>query len=78
MDLAGTAAGYVAHVAGNLRQWAERLTEALAGEDRIAGAHDPDARGRARGDDALTAEGALWPLRHRALGLPAPVVPRDP
>ncbi|WP_380173519.1 GNAT family N-acetyltransferase [Kineococcus sp. DHX-1] len=65
-DHGWTVAGYVAHVGDNLRQWAERLAEALAGEDRLVAAYDPDALGRARGYDVVTAEGALWSLRHSA------------
>jgi RimJ/RimL family protein N-acetyltransferase len=65
-DHGWTVAGYVAHVGDNLRQWAERLAEALAGEDRTVGAYDPDALGRARAYDAVAATGALWSLRHSA------------
>lgn len=63
-DHGWTVAGYIAHVGDNLRQWAERLAEALAGDDRLVAAYDPDALGRARGYDAVTAAGALWSLRH--------------
>ncbi len=62
-DHGWTVAGYVAHVGDNLRQWAERLVEAVAGQERLVDAYDPDALGRARGYDRIGAAGALWSLR---------------
>lgn len=65
-DHGWTVAGYVAHVGDNLRQWAERLVEAVAGQERLVDAYDPDALGRARGYDRIGAAGALWSLRGSA------------
>lgn len=67
-DLGWTAAGYVSHVADNLRNWSERLAGArLSGAVRVAG-YDPDLLARARGYDAVSAGAALWSLERAATG----------
>lgn len=61
-QLGWSAAGYVCHVADNLRIWAERLAgAALAGAVDVAG-YDEAALGTARNYNATAAAAALWSL----------------
>ena len=65
-DLEWNAAGYVCHVADNLRIWAERLAGAgLGGPAEVPG-YDENLLARAREYNQVPAEGALWSLRSAA------------
>jgi hypothetical protein len=57
---------YVAHVADNIRIWAERLV-AAAGASREVAAYDQDALARVRGYESMTLASVLWSLE-RAVG----------
>ncbi len=59
---AWTTAGYVCHVADNLRIWAERLAGAAAGAGSAVAGYDQDALAAARRYDAVPLEAALWSL----------------
>ena len=69
---------YVAHVADNLRIWAERLAGRAAGDDRPVARYDQDLLAEARHYPEISLAGALWSLERaagdwtRAVGLSEP------
>jgi hypothetical protein len=62
-DLGWTTAGYVSHVADNLRTWSERLAGGYLDGALAVPGYDPDLLSRARHYDELSLAGALWSLR---------------
>jgi DinB superfamily len=61
-DLTWTVAGYVSHVADNLRIWAERLMGILGGAPRLVGNYDENALAEARRYQDIPIEAATWSL----------------
>ncbi len=57
---------YVAHVADNLRIWAERLAGLAAGDDRPVARYDQDLLAEARRYREISLAGALWSLGRAA------------
>jgi hypothetical protein len=57
---------YVAHVADNLRIWAERLAGLAAGDDRPVARYDQDLLAEARHYREISLAGALWSLGRAA------------
>jgi len=66
-ELAWSAVAYVAHVADNLRIWAERLAGLAAGDRGPVAPYDQDDLAAARHYDEISVAGALWSLE-RAVG----------
>jgi uncharacterized damage-inducible protein DinB len=61
-ELAWSAAAYVAHVADNLRIWAERLAGLAAGDRGPVAPYDQDQLAAARHYQEISGAGALWSL----------------
>ena len=61
-DLGWTVTGYVAHVADNLRIWAERLAGITLGGSHAIVSFDEDALAAVRRYDALSLPGVRWTL----------------
>jgi hypothetical protein len=61
-DLTWSVAGYVCHIADNLRIWAERLAGLVAGDRCPVARYDQDFLARARHYDEIALAGALWSL----------------
>lgn len=61
-ELSWTAKAYVAHVADNLRIWAERMAAASAGVTAQIGEYDDNLLAQARAYEQMPLEGALWSL----------------
>jgi len=66
-NLSWPARAYVAHVADNLRIWAERLVAAALGASARVTPYDENLLATARGYDTLPIEGALWSLARAAV-----------
>jgi hypothetical protein len=60
--LAWTVAGYVSHVADNLRIWTERLRGVASGATRQVGGYDENELAQARNYALIPIEAALWSL----------------
>lgn len=65
-DLGWSVTGYVAHVADNLRAWAERVAGVLQGAGPEVGGYDPDELARARRYEEIALPAALWSLEQAA------------
>ena len=61
-ELAWTVAGYVSHVADNLRIWTERLRGVASGATPQVGGYDENELARARNDALIPLAAALWSL----------------
>ena len=61
-DLAWSVAGYVSHVADNLRIWTERLMGVVLGASSVVGGYDESELARARNYALIPLEAALWSL----------------
>ena len=61
-DLSWTVAGYVSHVADNLRIWAERLMGILGGAPRLVGNYDESTLAEARRYKDIPIQAATWSL----------------
>jgi DinB superfamily len=61
--LAWSVTGYVAHVADNLRIWAERLAGISLGGPTAVSSYDENALASARAYETISLLGALWTLR---------------
>ena len=58
-----TVAGYLAHVADNLRIWAERIAGVAAGEDPEVSPYDQDLLAKVRDYERISLNAAMWTLR---------------
>jgi Mycothiol maleylpyruvate isomerase N-terminal domain len=67
-DLSWSVAGYVSHVADNLRIWAERLAGIAAGAPPEVASYDQDELARVRDYDRIPLEAALWSLSRSVAG----------
>ena len=65
-DLGWSVAGYVSHVADNLRIWAERIEGVAAGDDAQVPGYNQDVLSEARQYDDIGIHSALWSLRNAA------------
>lgn len=61
--LAWSVTGYVAHVADNLRVWAERIAGISGGGPLDLAPYDENELAAARGYDQISLSGALWSLQ---------------